>query len=93
MDSTSSIQWKRFNPNPKALGLSIIFLKFYFNFQLKLKSYEFSEMNFWSSGNTYFQITFGNMMGGTKLLLETTQGYKLDDLITSYIQYYNNNSK
>lgn len=54
-----------------------------------LKSYDFSEMNFWSSGNTYFQITFGNMMGGTKLLCETTQGYKLDDLLSSYIQHYN----
>lgn len=48
-------------------------------------------MNFWSSGNTYFQITFGNMMGGTKLMCETSQGYKMDDLLSSYIQYYDTN--
>lgn len=59
-----------------------------FIFQQNIKSYEFNEMNFWSSGNTYFQITFGNMMGGAKLLCETTQGYKLDDLITSYMDYF-----
>lgn len=54
-----------------------------------LKSYDFSELNFWSSGNTFFQITFGNMMGGFKLLCETTQGYKLDDLLSSYIKFFN----
>ncbi|KAL7044735.1 hypothetical protein ACKWTF_002035 [Chironomus riparius] len=54
-----------------------------------LKSYSYNELSFWSSGNTYFQITFGNIMGGTKLLCETTQGYKLDDLLSSYIQHFN----
>lgn len=56
-----------------------------------MKSYSFAELNFWSSGNNYFQITFGNMMGGTKLMCETSQGYKMDDLLSSYINYYNLN--
>lgn len=46
------------------------------------------ELNFWSSGNTYFHIKFGNMMGSSKLLLETKQGYKMDDLLTSYIRHF-----
>lgn len=31
------------------------------------------------------------MMGGTKLMCETSQGYKMDDLLSSYIQYYDTN--
>ncbi|XP_055591765.1 myosin-VIIa-like [Uranotaenia lowii] len=53
-----------------------------------LAQYTFMELNFWSSGNTYFHVKFGNMMGSSKLLLETKQGYKMDDLLTSYIRYF-----
>lgn len=52
-----------------------------------ISHYNFSDLNFWSSGNTYFQIRFGNMLGSNKLLCETTHGYKIDDLLSSYIKY------
>lgn len=51
-------------------------------------TYDFTQLNFWSSGNTFFHIRFGNMMGASKLLCETTQGYKMDDLLGSYIRYF-----
>nr|XP_029708948.1 myosin-VIIa-like isoform X1 [Aedes albopictus] len=53
-----------------------------------LAQHSYMELNFWSSGNTYFHIKFGNMMGSSKLLLETKQGYKMDDLLTSYIRHF-----
>uniref|UniRef100_A0A1Q3FYL2 Putative myosin class v heavy chain n=1 Tax=Culex tarsalis TaxID=7177 RepID=A0A1Q3FYL2_CULTA len=53
-----------------------------------LAQYSFMELNFWSSGNTYFHIKFGSMMGSSKMLLETKQGYKMDDLLTSYIRFF-----
>ncbi|CRL00551.1 CLUMA_CG013811, isoform B [Clunio marinus] len=86
------VKQKTINYYPETLLIAINRLGFHILDPVKkqnLKSYGFSEMNFWSSGNTYFQITFGNMMGGVKLLCETTQGYKLDDLLSSYIQFYN----
>ncbi|XP_058123713.1 myosin-VIIa-like isoform X2 [Anopheles ziemanni] len=53
-----------------------------------LSSYSYTELNFWSSGNTYFHVKFGSMMGSTKLLLETKQGYKMDELLASYIRHF-----
>lgn len=53
-----------------------------------LQHYDFADLSFWSSGNTFFQASFGNMMGSKKLLCETSQGYKMDDLIASYTNLY-----
>lgn len=53
-----------------------------------LATHEYSELSNWSSGNAYFHMTVGNIMRTTKILCETSQGYKMDDLITSYTDYF-----
>ncbi|XP_041973000.1 myosin-VIIa-like [Aricia agestis] len=50
-----------------------------------LVTYPFSQLSNWSSGNTFFHMTMGNFFRGTKILCETSLGYKMDDLISSYI--------
>ncbi|VVC97273.1 unnamed protein product [Leptidea sinapis] len=52
-----------------------------------LITYPFSQLSNWSSGNTFFHMTMGSFMRGTKILCETSLGYKMDDLISSYIAH------
>ncbi|KAL5279589.1 hypothetical protein ACFFRR_003901 [Megaselia abdita] len=57
-----------------------------------LRTFSYSELNLWSSGNTYFHIRFGNMIGASKLLCTTNLGYKMDNLLSSYVKFINDSN-
>ncbi|XP_075425742.1 unconventional myosin-VIIb isoform X2 [Ascaphus truei] len=50
-----------------------------------LVTHPFNKISRWNSGNTYFQMSTGNLVRDNKILCETSLGYKMDDLITSYV--------
>ncbi|XP_016133906.1 unconventional myosin-VIIa-like [Sinocyclocheilus grahami] len=55
-----------------------------------LVKHPFSKITSWSSGNTYFHLTIGNLVQGTTLLCETSVGYRISDLLSSYKDMYLN---
>ena len=57
------------------------------SFQEMLATLPFSQIMHWVSGPTFFHLTVGDSTAFSKLMLETSLAYKMDDLLTSYIAH------
>ena len=56
-------------------------------FQDLLATLPFSHIIHWVSGPAFFHLTVGDSSSYSKLMFETGLGYKMDDLLTSYIAH------
>ena len=72
------------------LGISIIDTKT----KDIIETHGFAKITEHASGENYFHVTIGNnMQHGTKLMCETTLGYKMSSLLESYTEQIHNNLK
>lgn len=56
-----------------------------------LITHGFAKISNWSCGETYFSMSTGSLVRGSKMVCETTLGYKMENLVSSYIQYIHTN--